>query len=143
MHYSKSTGGFYSREMHGDNIPADAAEITNEYHAALLAGQSAGKVIAADSKGRPVLKSAQKAVAQAPDSVTMRQARLALLAADLLPAVESAIDALTEPGRSAARIEWDYAGRVERSSQLVAMIGAAVGLDDAQLDELFMTASTL
>lgn len=55
MHYSKQTGGFYSREIHGDNIPADAVEITDEEHAALLAGQAAGKVITADENGRPVL----------------------------------------------------------------------------------------
>jgi hypothetical protein len=52
MFYSKSTGGFYSREIHGDNIPADAVEITTEEHAALLEGQSQGKLIAADGDGR-------------------------------------------------------------------------------------------
>ena len=56
MYYSKSTGGFYSREIHGDNIPADAVEITPEQHAALMAGQAEGKVIAADEKGYPVLQ---------------------------------------------------------------------------------------
>ena len=56
MLYSASTGGFYSREIHGDNMPADVVEITAEEHAALLAGQSAGRVIAADAEGRPVLQ---------------------------------------------------------------------------------------
>lgn len=55
MFYSKSTGGFYSREIHGDNMPADAVEITAEKHAALLDGQSLGKRITTDSEGRPVL----------------------------------------------------------------------------------------
>ena len=55
MFYSKSTGGFYDRKIHGDNIPDDAVEITSEEHAALLAGQSAGKVIASDANGKPVL----------------------------------------------------------------------------------------
>lgn len=56
MFYSASTGGFYSREIHGDNMPADVVEITTEQHAALLDGQAAGKVIAADKKGLPVLQ---------------------------------------------------------------------------------------
>ena len=56
MFYSKSTGGFYAREIHGDNIPADAVEITDAEHAALIEGQSQGKVIVADESGRPVLK---------------------------------------------------------------------------------------
>lgn len=55
MLYSKATGGFYDRAIHGDNIPDDAVEITEEEHAALLAGQSAGKRIVADAEGRPVL----------------------------------------------------------------------------------------
>lgn len=55
MYYSKSTNGFYTREIHGDNIPEDAVEITTEEHAALLEGQSQGKLIQADANGRPVL----------------------------------------------------------------------------------------
>ena len=56
MFYSKSTGGFYTREIHGDNIPADAVEITTEEHQALIEGQSLGKVIVADESGRPILQ---------------------------------------------------------------------------------------
>ena len=55
MFYSKSTGSFYSREIHGDNIPSDAVEITADEHAALLEGQSQGRLIQADANGRPVL----------------------------------------------------------------------------------------
>lgn len=56
MFYSKSTGGFYSAEIHGDNIPADAVSITHEQHQALIGGQSAGKVIVADADGYPILQ---------------------------------------------------------------------------------------
>lgn len=55
MFYSKSTGGFYSREIHGDAIPSDAVAITPEYHVELLEGQSVGKRITADASGSPVL----------------------------------------------------------------------------------------
>jgi hypothetical protein len=55
MFYSKSTGGFYTREIHGDNIPADAVEITVEEHQALIEGQSQGKHIVANENGYPVL----------------------------------------------------------------------------------------
>lgn len=55
MFYSKTTGGFYDREIHGDNIPSDAVEITIEQHAALLEGQANGKRIVADEDGFPVL----------------------------------------------------------------------------------------
>ncbi|MBS1198682.1 MAG: putative phage tail fiber protein [Proteobacteria bacterium] len=81
MFYSKSTGGFYDPEIHGEReievvqtdpdtgetidrwmemnpdtkIPADAVEITAEEHVALLAGQSAGQRIGSDAGGYPVL----------------------------------------------------------------------------------------
>lgn len=56
MFYSASTGGFYSREIHGTNMPADVVEITAEEHAALINGQSFGKIIVADAAGRPVIQ---------------------------------------------------------------------------------------
>lgn len=56
MFYSKSTNGFYTREIHGDNIPADAVEITEAEHAALIEGQSMGKRIVTDENGRPILQ---------------------------------------------------------------------------------------
>jgi len=55
MKFSPSTKGFYLEAIHGDNIPSDAVEITNEEHAALLAGQSAGKIITAGPDGVPYL----------------------------------------------------------------------------------------
>ena len=63
MFYSSQTNGFYTPEIHGDNIPADAVEITNEEHAALIEGQSQGKRIAADENGYPTLQDPPKATA--------------------------------------------------------------------------------
>jgi hypothetical protein len=78
-----------------------------------------------------------------PHEVSMRQARLALLARSVLGEVDTAIDSLPSPDREAARIEWDYSSVVARNSPLVVMMGAALGLDDAALDELFITAARL
>ena len=55
IYYAKSTRGFYTREIHGENMPADVVEITAEEHAALLEGQSSGKLIDFDEAGRPFL----------------------------------------------------------------------------------------
>ncbi len=74
-----------------------------------------------------------------PTSVTMRQARLALLAAGLLDSVETAITA----AGVAAKIEWDYATEVQRSSGLVPAMATALGMTEAQIDALFVAASTL
>ncbi len=55
MFYSKTTKGFYDPTIHGANIPPDAVEITDQQHADLLNGQSAGKVITSDANGNPEL----------------------------------------------------------------------------------------
>ena len=78
-----------------------------------------------------------------PPSVTMRQARLALLGAGLLASVDAAIDSLPRPQKEAAKIEWEYATEVQRSSGLVPMMVVALGLDDAALDALFIGAAAL
>lgn len=61
LFFSKSTGGFYDREIHGEGVPSDAVEISEAQHAALLAGQSHGKLIVADASGAPVLQDAPPA----------------------------------------------------------------------------------
>ena len=55
MFYSKSTGGFYAPEIHGDAIPDDAVEISDGQHRYLLEGQASGKRIVSDPSGFPVL----------------------------------------------------------------------------------------
>lgn len=69
--------------------------------------------------------------------VTMRQARLALLAAGLLDAVEAAVGRAERP----VQIEWEYATVVERNSPLVVTIAAGLGLDAAAIDALFADAA--
>ena len=78
-----------------------------------------------------------------PTSVTMRQARLALLAAGKLAAVQSAIDALSEPTKTAAQIEWEYSNEVQRHNGLVAALGPALSLTSDQIDALFIGAAKL
>lgn len=78
-----------------------------------------------------------------PDEVTMRQAQRALLAAGLLDAVEAAINALPEPPRRAALIDWTKSSALRRDSQFVAVLAPSLGLDSAALDALFIAASKL
>lgn len=78
-----------------------------------------------------------------PASVSMRQARLALLGAGLLVQVGDAIGALDEPHRTAARIEWEYATELRRDHPLIAMLGAALELEETAIDALFVAASQI
>lgn len=76
-------------------------------------------------------------------SVTMRQARLALLAIGKLNDVNSAINAMSEPSRTAAQIEWNFASSVEKSSPLIQSLAPQIGISDAELTELFNAAALL
>jgi hypothetical protein len=72
-------------------------------------------------------------------SVTPRQARLALNAAGLLASTETLIAASDQ----ATKITWEYATTFERTNPLIVNLGAALNLTSEQIDQLFVTASTL
>ena len=78
-----------------------------------------------------------------PQQVTMRQARLALLAAGKLSSVDAAIAALSSPQKEEAQIEWEYSSMVDRNRPFVSMLAPALSLTDSDIDQLFITAATL
>lgn len=81
--------------------------------------------------------------APVPDSVSMAQARLALLDAGLLDQVDAALAAIPDPiERRAAQVRWDYETRVRYDDQLVRDLKSAFGLTSQQFDELFRLAAT-
>jgi len=55
IYYSASERGFFTDEIHGDNLPADVVEITDAEYRTLLDGQSEGQIIASNDSGRPLL----------------------------------------------------------------------------------------
>lgn len=99
--------------------------------------------IGAAWEARRAAEAAAAAKALVPAVVSMRQARLALLGAGKLADVNAAIDALPEPDRSAALIEWEYSTEVRRDYGFVVALGQQLGLTDEQLDAMFVTAATL
>ena len=78
-----------------------------------------------------------------PQSVTMRQARLALMGAGKLATVNATIAGMAGVQGDAARIEWEFSSDVLRNQPLVQSLGPVLGLTPAQLDALFVTAATL
>jgi len=84
----------------------------------------------------------QRALAAAPPkTVTMRQAKLALLQAGLLDDVDAAIAAESTP--KSIKIEWEYASEVQRDWVNTLGLAATLGLTDEQLDDLFVLAASL
>lgn len=78
-----------------------------------------------------------------PQSVTMRQARMALLQAGLLQTVNDAIAAMPGIEGDAARIEWEFSSEVHRDKALVQSLAPTLRMTDAELDDLFTLAATL
>lgn len=79
-----------------------------------------------------------------PQSVTRRQAKQALLLQGLLANVQPAIDAILDPQqRGLMQIEWDDSQEFVRTRTSLIQIGAALGLDAAGLDALFVQAGGL
>jgi hypothetical protein len=80
----------------------------------------------------------------APQIVTRRQAKVALLLAGKLSLVQPAIDAIADPTqRGLMQIEWDEAAEFDRHRPSVIQMAQAIGLTDADIDQLFITAATL
>jgi hypothetical protein len=54
IYYSAARGGFFHEAIHTD-LPEDAVRIPALHHARLMEGQSQGRQIVADARGRPTL----------------------------------------------------------------------------------------
>lgn len=78
-----------------------------------------------------------------PAYVEMRQARLALLAAGLLPTVDAAFQALEGPNAEADKIQWEYATVVTRANPLMLTMAQMLGMTEEQIDDLFRAAAAI
>lgn len=78
-----------------------------------------------------------------PKSVSMRQARLALLAIGKLSTIDNAIHTLPEPQKTEAYIEWTYSSEVLRDRPFLLQITQALGMTEEEVDTLFIEASKL
>lgn len=90
-------------------------------------------------------KAAEIDKARQPQTVSARQIRLWLVARGVsLAAVEAAIDTIPDQTqRDMVRVEWEYAPYVERSHPMLIPLAAALGLDEAAVDQAFREAAAL
>lgn len=79
-----------------------------------------------------------------PNNVRSRQLRLALIYSGFnLDNISNTIGTLEEPTRSVALTEWEYATSFDRDNSLLVSLGQMLGLNDTDIDNLFITANTL
>ena len=86
------------------------------------------------------------AAAICPPSISARQIRLWLVtrAGVTMAQVDAAIDAIPDQTlREATRVEWDYAPWIDRSHPMLGPLAAALGLDEAAVNQAFREAVTL
>lgn len=137
MFYAPSNGGFYNPEA---KMPDDAVEITDALYQELKDAISQGRQILVNADGFPYVGELWPATV--PMSVTMYQARAALINAELDQAVENAIESIEDiKARKLTRVAWEYAATVDRNSQFTQVLAAALGLTDEQLDDLLIAAA--
>lgn len=117
----------------GQEIP-----IEDRFHPDIVA-----QLVEYDPANPPPEPEPEPPVVVVPFQVTMRQARLALLAAGKLQLVDAAIEQLPSPQKEGAAIEWEFAATVDRASPIVALLASALDLNEAELDALFTEAAAL
>lgn len=62
---------------------------------------------------------------------------------NLVPTIESALEQLEEPTKTAAKNVWNYGTTVERYSQTVLFIQSVTQMTDDQVDEIFQQAEAI
>lgn len=107
------------------------------------AGEVTIEITQAQFDAKPVGKQWDgSAFVGAPLTITSRQGKRALVAADLYQPALTALNAMPEPAKTLALIDWD-APTWQRNDPTLAAMAAALGLTSAQLDALFAQAATL
>ena len=126
----------YDLAIHGENIPDEAMAVDDEVFFQTIS-ETDGQWALVD--GQIVKQPFSPPVLVVASVVTMRQARLALLAGGLLDGVNAAVAQMP----AAAQIEWEYATSVDRNSPLVAGLAGLLALDAVELDNLFSYAASV
>jgi hypothetical protein len=134
--------GWYAGEV-ADGSPRSTAVAPSNTSTSTTVGQGRSNWTGHEWVEVPYFEQSVAYAQPVPHEVTMRQARLALFAAGKLSSVDAAIDAMPEPNKTLARIEWEYSNAVQRNNAFVAALGPALGMTDEQVDALFIAASAL
>ena len=81
--------------------------------------------------------------ATVPYEVQLWRIRTVLKLMQLETQIESAIDAMPEPSKTAATYIWKFGTTVERASQTVMLLQSVLQLTDEQVDDLFIQAEAI
>ena len=78
-----------------------------------------------------------------PQEVQLWRIRTVLKLMQLEIQIETALETLPEPSKTAANYIWNYGTTVERSSQTVLLLQSVLQMTDEQVDDLFVQANNI
>lgn len=78
-----------------------------------------------------------------PSEVQLWRVRTILNLMNLVSTIESALEQLEEPTKTAAKNVWNYGTTIERYSQTVLFIQSVTQMTDDQVDEIFQQAEAI
>ncbi len=128
--------GFFTEEVHGENIPAEAIAITDEQWREFVDNPGFRKW----ENGTVVPYEPPPVEPPFPSTVTAAQAKIALHNAGLLEQVKAVVAAHPY---EIVRIWYGDANDWERGNAYVQALGVEIGLTDEQMDSLFIAASKI
>ena len=164
MKYSEKTGCFYPDEIGYTDLPDDIIEIAQGQFERAMSRQAGETFEVIDGmvriigvqpsaahdllngewvlnpKKQAAIEKAKRAL-QIPQSVSIRQAKRALFAVNLLDKVDAVM--ASDKIDRALKIDWEYAIEVTREWVEQSGLMQALDMDNNKLDELFILASTL
>lgn len=142
IYYSASTRGFYDDSIHMvSQIPEDAVEISQEYHAKLLDEQSKGKVIEPDHTGFPKAVVPPPPPVKVPESISAANGMIYLHRQGLLDEVEAFVK---DPATDLEfKIAYERQTIWRRDSPLVDAVRKQMRWTNAQVDEMFIEAAKI
>lgn len=117
--------GFYCDDIHGDSVPASAIKISLEKYVELRDGVQAGKRIAKDANGEPVLQDQPRDVIEARVIADIKEER----------------DRRTQGGGYKVGAKWFHSDQFSRGQQLgLVLLGAGIpaGLQWKTMDGSFV-----
>lgn len=106
-------------------------------------GEQVQRPCTADEQNEIYARRAAAKIPKFSPSVTRKAARLALLNARKFHLIQPAINAMPEPLRTRAQIEWDDSDTYERNDTMLIALGYAIGLTEDDMDALFIAAKAL
>ena len=146
MKYSPSARGFFPADVSYTSLPDDLIDIDEELHIELMAAQGLGATIQLGQDGLPAaiyptILSSEEILQEwrSKTKVSRFQAMAALHNEGLL---DEAVEVVTQAG-GLIKLAWDNAIEFRRNSPAILNLALALGLDEEELDALFIVAAEI